>query len=465
MKRAIGILVFAAAILLPAETVDRTREPATAPVPDFKLPPISETRLSNGLRVVLVEDARFPLVTVRLNFEAGAKFDPADLPGLASNTAALLTEGTKNRSAKQIAEEMDGIGGRLTGSANADALTLSGNALSENLDRLLDVLSDVARNAAFPENEVQLRKRNAKQILASRRAQPYFQADEKLYQAVFGSHPYARYSATMESLDKLDREAFARFRDTHLAPNNATLILIGRLPGRAESLKAVTAYFGSWTRKDVPALSNAAVPAPRRQIILVDRPGSVQADIHAGRLAVVRSDPGYYPLMVGSIVLGGGASSRMFKVIREKEGYAYDAHTEYDTRRDAAIVKAVTQVRNEVLEPALKLLLEELGRLGKERVAAPELTSAKSLIGGSYLIRFETQEGLAANLVSMDTLGLPNSFLEKANENVRNVEPDQLQAAAKKYFRGDSTIVVVGDGAKIGDTLRKFGEVTITRAN
>jgi predicted Zn-dependent peptidase len=464
MMRVIPVLLLAAGALS-AQGVDRTKEPATPPVPDFKLPAIHESKLSNGLRVVLVEDSRFPLVSARLNFHAGTKCDPADLPGLATNTALLLVEGTQTRSSRQIAETMDSIGGSVHGTANGDSVTVFGDALAESLEKLLDVVADVARNATFPEDEVQLRKQQAKQMLASRRAQPSFLAEEKLYRTVFGPHPYARYSSTPESIEKLDRKAVAAYRDTWLLPNNATLIVLGQIPRRDATLKMVEKYFGGWAKKEVPAAPKGEIPAPRRQILLVDRPGSVQADIHVGRLAPVRSASEYYPLMVGSVILGGGASSRMFTIIREKEGFAYDAHSEYETRREAGMAKAVTQVRNDVVEPALKALLEQLDRMGSERVTAGELTSAKNLVGGMYLIRFETQEGLATNLTTMDTLGLPNEFLEKANRNVRNVEPDQLQAAAKKYFGGgDSTIVVVGDAAKIGETLKKFGEVTVTKA-
>jgi len=459
-----AILLLAAAAL-GAQTIDRTKEPATPPVPDFKLPPISETRLSNGLHVVLVEDARFPLVSARLNFHAGTRCDPPDLPGLATSTAALLVEGTRTRTSRQIAETMDSIGGSIHGLAGGDAVTLSADALAEHLDQLLDVLSDVARNASFPDDEVQLRKQQARQMLAQRRSQPAFLAEETLYRTVFGSHPYARYSATAESIAKLDRQAAVAYRDRWLAPNNATLIVLGPLPRRDAMVKTVEKYFGGWERKEVPAAPGGEIPAPRRQILLVDRPGSVQADIHVGRLAPVRSAPEYYPLMVGSLILGGGTSSRMFQVIREKQGFAYDAHSEYETRREAGIMKAVTQVRNEVLEPALRSLLEQLDLMGAAPVTATELSAAKNRIGGLYLIRFETQEGLATNLAAMDTLGLPADFLEKANRNVRNVEPDQLQAAGKRYVGGgDSTIVVVGDAAKIGEALKKFGEVTITKA-
>ena len=152
-QRSLAVAALAAAGLV-AQTVDRTKEPQTPPIPGYKLPPVFDAKLPNGLEVVLVEDGRFPLVTARLNLQAGTKHDPKDMPGLAEAVAALLTEGTKTRTARQLSEETDALGGSLSGGAGADALTISGSALAENLTQLLVLMADVAMNATFPQDEV-----------------------------------------------------------------------------------------------------------------------------------------------------------------------------------------------------------------------------------------------------------------------------------------------------------------------
>ncbi|MBZ5725068.1 MAG: insulinase family protein [Acidobacteriia bacterium] len=454
-----------AAAGLAAQTVDRTKAPETPAIPDYKLAPVYDTKLPNGLGVVLVEDSRFPLVTARLNFQAGSKFDPKDAPGLAEAVATLLTEGTKTRTARQLSEQTDAIGGSLAGAAGADALTVSGNALSENLARLLELVADVAINATFPQDEVDLYKQNRIQNLLAERAEPSFLAGEKFAEVVYGSSPYAHIAPTEEAIRKLDRTALNGFRDTWLAPNNASLLLIGRLPARADLMKTIAQQFGSWQQKQVPAAPKVEPPAPRRQIVLVDRPGSVQADIHVGRLAPTRVSAEFFPLMVGNNILGGGANSRMFKNIREKEGFAYDAHSEYNTQRDASTFAAVTEVRNEVVEPAMKAVLAELDQMASTQVPAAELTNIKNYMAGGYLLRLETQNGLANQLNNMNTLGLPKNYLETYTAHVRSVEPDQVLAAAKKYMApGQAAVVVVGDASKIGDALKKFGDVTIEKA-
>ena len=244
MKTTLTVLALAAG--LAAQTVDRTKAPVTPAIPEYKLPPANESKLPNGMGVVLVEDARFPLVTARLTFQAGSKYDPKDMPGLSEAVATVLTEGTKTRTSRQISEETDVIGGSLSASAGADGFTLAGNALSENLTRLLALMSDVAMNASFPQDEVSLYQQNRIQNLLAERAEPGFLAQEKMSEVVYGSSPYAHIAPTEAAIKKLDPKVLAGFRDTHLIPNNATLLLIGKLPPRADLMKTITQQFGSW---------------------------------------------------------------------------------------------------------------------------------------------------------------------------------------------------------------------------
>lgn len=462
MTRTVFTFLLAGTMLM-AQTIDRTKPPETPPIPAYKMPPIHETKLPNGLTVVLVEDQRFPLVTVRLSFQAGSKFDPNDLPGLSGMVAGLLTQGTKTRTFRDIGEELASIGGSLDGHSSPDVLTIGGNVLAENTPKLLDLLADVTLNANFPENEVQLRKQNRKQALLAQHSQPAFLASEKFDELVFGDHPYRYIAPTMESIDRMDQKSMIEFRDSHLVPNNAVLVMLGKLPG--DTLKLVSEKFGSWKEKPAPAAPAKSFPESKKQLVLVDRPGSVQADIHIGRLAVTRTDPDYFPLYVGNAILGGGASSRLFNDVREEKGFAYDVHSELDRRKDTGVALAVTQVRNDVVGPAMEAVLGHMEKMGTAPVTAAELSDAKNYMSGVFLISLETQSGVADQVDLMKSMGLPDDYLEKFTAHVRSVEPDQIQAAAKKYFAPDqATIVVVGDASKIEKPLEKFGSVQVEKA-
>jgi zinc protease len=465
MTRAIVPLIALVAAMTLSAQIDRTKPPETAALPPFKLPPVFETTLPNGLRLVLVEDRRLPLVTLRLVFEAGSKFDPAGAPGLSEAVATLLTEGTKTRTSRQIAEQLAEMGGALKAASGPDGLTFQGNALAENLTKLLDLLADVSLNASFPGDEVKLYQTKRTQELLAERSESAYWADEKIEAVVYGSHPYARTNPTPESIAKLNREVLVQFRDRHLEPNNAVLVLLGAIPSRSEALGLIKARFGAWQKRDLPVRPAPDFPASKRSITLVDRPDSVQADIRVGRLGVERTNPDYFPLYVANAILGGGTSSRMFINIREKQGFAYDASSRLQPRKNAGLFAAVTQVRNEVLEPALKAVQSELETLSNQPVGAAELADVKNYLSGNFVMGLETQGGLATQLVNMKLLGLPDNYLETFTARVRAVEPSQIQSAAAKYLAPDAaSIVVVGDASRIGKTLEKFGKVTVQKA-
>jgi zinc protease len=458
MKHLALVLGMLPALPLTAQTIDLSKPPVSRDPRPYKLPPVFETKLANGLTIVLAEDNRLPLVTVRLAFLAGNKRDPKDLPGLAASAAAMLMQGTTSRTYKQIAEELDSLGGTLTASTGADALTVDGSVLAENTQGMLALISDIATNALFPTNELDLHKQNRKQTLAVQHSQPGYVANEEYRKLLFGDGPYAHVGPTAEAIDKLNRETLQGFHDNLLVPNNAWLIIVGKLPARAELLAFIGRQFGAWQQKAVPAYTAPKPPETKRQLVLVDRPGSVQADMRLGQIGATYTDPAYFPENVGSIIEGGGVNSRLFLDIREKRGFAYDVHTEVNPLADAGTFSTVTQVRNEVAADALQGILEHLDRMGKEPVEKQELTDAKSYANGVFLLSMEPQRGLADRLVQMKVMNLPKNYLETYTTRINSVEPDQIEAAAKKYMDpGNATIVVVGDASKIQKPLEKIG--------
>ena len=458
------VLVCAGAMACAAQTIDRTKPPVSPDPRPYKLPPVYETKLPNGLTIMMAEDTRVPIVTARLVFPSGNRRDPKDVPGLAASTASMLTQGTKTRTYQQIAEQLDSMGASMNAASGADQVTVQGSVLSDKLPQLLELMADVSRNATFPESELALHKQNRKQKLAMDHAEPAYLATEAFRKAVYQEHPYSRIGPTAESLDKIDRKALTEYRDTFLVPNNAYLILVGSLPARAAAMKTITGLFGTWQQKALPEYKPATVPPASKQMVLVDRPGSVQADIEIGRTAAVKRDTDYFPQVVGSVILGGGTNSRLFSDVREKRGFAYDAHTEPNPLDEAGTLAAVTQIRNEVAAEGLGVVKDHLDRMANEPVSAEELRDAKNLVNGMFLIQLEPQAGLANQLVTMKVQNLPKDYLETYTTKINSVEPAQVQAVAKKYMATEnSTVVVVGDAEKLKESMDKLGKFTVVK--
>jgi zinc protease len=459
-------MMFFLAMSLPAmaQGIDRSKPPDTPPLAPYKLPAVFETKLSNGLQVMLAGDRRFPLVTLRIGFRAGSRFDPSGQAGLSEMAASLLKSGTPTRSARQIAEELAAIGGTLDASNSLDSLTVSGSALAEHASKLLDVAADVIRNASFPQEEIDLRKQNRLQELEHQLSQSDVLASRKLNAMVFGEHPYARTMPTRQSIQSIRREDLAGFRARLLVPSNAALILIGAIPPQQRALAMIGERLESWTGKPPDSGKTPAIPDPARSITLIDRPGSAQVDIRIGHVSVNRNHPDHFPLLVGNTILGGGASSRMFVNIREKQGFAYQVGSHHGPLKDAGLLTVVTQVREEVLEQALTAVLAEMDRMVKQPVEKEELSGAKNLLNGMFVMLMANQDGLAAQLATLKLNGVQNDYLEKYVTRVRSVEPELIQKAASKYINtAEASIVVVGDASKIAGAVEKFGKVVVEK--
>src|ERR687889_2429054 len=189
----------------------RRRPPAPLPERALNLPLPEETSLASGLRVVVVEQRRLPLVSFRLAFRVGDASDPLELPGLTDVMTDMLVEGTESRNSRQIAEEVARYGATLTAGASSDYLTVAASSLSAYADEVMELLADVSLRPTFPEGELELAKANAQQNLIAQRAQPSFLATEALARVLFGEHPYAVVAATPESIDAMTRESLLEF--------------------------------------------------------------------------------------------------------------------------------------------------------------------------------------------------------------------------------------------------------------
>ncbi len=441
-----------------AETFRRVMPPPLEPRP-LNLPEVVETRLGNGLGLVLIEDKRLPLTSFRLAFRSGDANDPPALPGLMDMMSHLLSEGTETRTSRQIAEEIERLGATLSVGSTSDFTTIAASSLSIYAEEILELIADVTLRSTFPQNEVDLARENTKQLLIQQRAQPSFLASERMARVIFGEHPYAAISPTEEMLDALTRDKLLSFRISTFVPNNADLIVMGDF--QQDSLvRQVEELFADW-RFGTP-IQVASPPLPQRTertIYLVDRPGSAQSNIVVANEAITRTSPDYFPLLLMHTVLGANASSRLFMNLREHKGYTYGAYTNLDARRLAGTFRATAEVRTAVTGASFQEFFYELDRIRDESVSAEEITNAKSYLTGVFPIRIETQDGLIDQFVNIKMLDLPDDYLRAYRDQVDAVTVEQIQAVAQKYVRPDrAAIVVVGDAAEIADQIKPYSE-------
>jgi zinc protease len=438
--------------------------PPPAPPRPINWPVISESKLENGLTVVLVPLHNVPKITVALSLLAGRGTAYKTQPGVAQLAGRVANEGTVTRTSLQIKQELRSIGGSLTVGVDNDATTLSATSLSDFSPKLLDIVSDVARHPAYPQSEVALAKTNFAQEIEEQRSSPDFLAQEELDKALFGGHPYSFSVPDPAAIKNVTRDSLKTFAATYYVPNNATLVIVGDFD--AATMKSeVGKAFGSWKRVPLPPAPKLVLPVrDKRQIYVIDRPGSVQSTILIGAPAPPRRSADYIPLRTTNMIYGGAFYSRLTRNIRESKGYTYSPFSSADLRRAAGAFTAGASVRNEVTGPTILEMLYELDRMRVEPVTAEELQSAKTYSIGGMELELESQASLAGRISTIYIDELSRDFLQTFRDKVAALTPAEVQRSAAKYFDTyRSAIVVVGDYKQIKDQIAPFGDVKLVK--
>lgn len=436
--------------------IQKTAPEPLAPVP-FQIPSAFETTLPNGLRLVIFDDERLPLVSFRLAFLSGEAHDPKDHIGLTSAMVSMMTEGTEAYSSRELAEKVERLGASLNVSSSDDFTIVSASALSMYTADILDLIAEVVFKPTFPSEELDLYRRNTIENLKYQRSQPNFLANEQTSRILYGPHPYATIAPKAADIERLDRDDLVRLHKARLLPNNAVLVVVGNID-RDELLTKLEEHFGDWPEGESSSADDPALPErSERTITIVDRPGSAQTNIVLANLAVKRTHPDYFPMLVMNQVLGAGASSRVFMNLREEKGYTYGAYTRMDMKRLAGDIEATAEVRTSVTGDSIKEFFYELNRIRDERVPDEELKDAKNYLTGVFPLRAETQEGMTGLILNQQLYGLPADYLQTYRDKVNAVSADDVQRVAREHIHPDLlAMVLVGDAGEILPQVRDY---------
>ena len=450
----------------PVAAVDLTKPPALGAPPSLKPPQISTRELPNGLKIVVLEQHELPLVDAMLQVRSGGESDPAGKMGSAALVAAMLTEGTTNRTALQIADQAAYLGIQLNASSGWEQSTVSLHTPTAQLDSAFALFGDVALRPSFPAPDLERVRKVRLTALQQLRDRAPAIADRAFAAAVFGEqHPYGRPLAGTEgSLASITRDEVQRFYSTHYRPNNATLLVVGDVrPDDVE--RRARELFGAWARGTVPTpATNPQRTAKGTTVVLVDKPGAAQTSFRLGGVGAPRSTSDYFPLQVMNTILGGSYTSRLNHNLRETHGYTYGAGSGFGLRRSAGPFIASAEVVTAKTDSALIEFVKEL-RAIRDTVPSDELAKAKRYLQLGLPSSFETTSGIASEFLPLIAYGIPLDFFASAVQQYGAVTQADVQRVARQYVDPDKlTIVVVGDRKVIEPAIRaiKPGEI-VTR--
>jgi zinc protease len=434
------------------------RPPQPLAAREIKFPPYEIQTLPNGLQVVAVLHHEQPAVTMRLLVRSGTASDPKDKLGLAHLAASLLDQGTTTKSAEQMNDAVDFIGGAMGAGAGTDLTFVNMVVMKDSFDAGMRMLSEMTRQPGFAPPEVE---RQRQQMLSGQqvsREDPEYIANSVFDRLVYGFHPYGMpANGTPQTIAGLTREDLVAFHSRYFVPNNAILAIVGDVTAD-EAFAAAKKTFGEWAKKDLPVQTFIEPPDPTRRVIVVNKPDSVQTEIRVGHLGIPRSHPDYMAVNLAIRILGGEGSNRLHQVLRTERALTYGAQANMDTLKQTGDFEAETNTRTDATGEVLRLIVDEFWRLQRERVGERELDGAKAYLTGSFPLTIETPESIAMQVVNALFYGLPLEQLQTFRDRVNAVTVDDIQRVARDLLRPDRlSVVLVGNAAAFVPQLRTVG--------
>lgn len=457
---ALALFLSGGASTLSAQAPTEAPPPLTMQPVNF--PDFHERTLANGAQVIVVEDHEQPIVTVSLRVRSGSVSDPARKLGVASFTAALLDKGTESRSALDIAETIDFVGGTLSTGASVDGSSVGATVLTEHLDTALVLMSDVVLEPTFPEDELETERERVISGLEVELGQPASLASRYFMREIYGEHPYGA-SQTPESVRAIERQDLVDFHQAHYRPDNALFVVAGAVDPD-DVIARLNRHFAAWSGDAVtkPALDAPPAHGSEREITLVHMPGTVQAAIRIGHLMPPATHEDWTTLDVVSQVVGGGTTGWFFRILRGEKGYTYGAYANMAERLEPGYFQAGAEVRNEVADSAMAEFFRLLDLIRDEPVSEDDLRTARDYMTGSFPLSIETPQQVASQVASLRLLGRSDDYLLTYRDRISRISAEEVQEVARRHLHPDrASVVVVGDATQLHEKLEPFGSIRV----
>jgi zinc protease len=399
------------------------------------IPNLYRSVLANGITLIVVENQAADIISGRFFLkDAGTIIEKPEQSGLAHLVSEVITKGTENLSALEIAEKIESIGAGLGTDATTDYFSLSLKTVSADFPPMLKLLGEIMRSPIFPESEVELERKLTLQSIRSQKEQPFNIAFNQLRQQMYPQHPYGISVLGKEaSVSSLTRNQLQQYHQTYFRPDNLVISLSGRIT-QTQGQDLIAGVFGDWEKPDQPLpISQLQSPIlnPSQQEIIQDTQQSI---VMLGYLGTKVNLEDYPVLKLINTYLGSGLSSRLFVELREKRGLAYDVSAFFPTRLDTSPFITYMGTAPSNTEIAIEGLSSEVARLTQVTLSESEIQGAKNKLLGQYALGKQTNSEIAQTYGWYETLGLGVEFDRTFQASILPITPEQVQQVANKYL-------------------------------
>lgn len=404
----------------------------------------TKTTLKNGLTLLISEQHTLPLVTIKVLIRAGALVDPPGKAGLANLVARIITQGTSGRTALQIAEEIEFVGGYLAGQGEHDYALLGLIALKKDLELGMEILAECLLRPTFPREEIRRLVKESRALLQKDEEDPGEVAIKAFLERLLGDHPYGKpEEGTPDSLSRIRRADILELHQRYYTPNNVLMAMVGDLSAE-EAQELCQRYLGGWEERSIPvAILPDLPPLEETEVIAIDRPFT-QANIVLGHLGIRRGDPDYYAVSLMNYILGGGGfASRLLDRLRDDQGLVYDIGSHYDAKRHPGAFAIDMATQNGSAGRAILATLEEMNRLCQEGVSEEELADTKAFLVGSFPLVMDTNEKIASLMLSLELYELGPDYPSRYAQIIQDITPEDVMRVAEHYLHPERYLLVV----------------------
>ncbi len=438
---------------------DRSVAPVPGPDPSITLPAIWKSEAPNGMKLYGIGQHELPLVTYSIVIEGGHMLDDPAKPGVARFTASMLNEGTKNRTPEQLEEEIQLLGATINISCSDERITVSVNTLARNFEKTLSLVQEMLLEPRWDEEQFSLNKTRTVNNLKRSLADPNYVAGAAYNKLVLGADNIMSVdiSGTVESVEAITMDDLRTFYEKNLSPSVAKFLVVGDID-QARVEKALAGLSEKWAPKEVviPTLSFPSAPE-KSAVYFVNVPDAKQSVINIGNLSIPRAHPDYYKAQVANHMLGGGASARLFMVLREEKGFTYGAYSGFMGQKTYGTFEAYASVRSDATLESVQLFRDIMAEY-RAGVTQEIVDFTKGSLLKANALRFETIDAKLGMLNTMTFFGLPEDYIKQEEDYLRGLTLEQVNETVQKYIDPMKMYyVVAGDAATQMKGLKELG--------
>ncbi len=441
-------------------TFDRSVEPPYGPTPEVKIPPVWDSKLSNGMRVFGIQHSEVPLVQFEIVIDGGKLLEDFNKVGVSNLMARMMTQGTAKRTPQELEEAIQELGASINVFAGTEDVRIAGNTLARNYDSTMALVEEILLEPRWDEKEFALVKQSVISQIRQQDANPNAIAQNSFNELIYGKENIRSKNSlgTVESVGAITIDDLKAFYARNISPSVARMHVVGDID-RSRVTRSLTAINKRWEAKKVQIPSFKTPSAPSKsQVYFYDVPGAVQSVIRIGYPALSVTDRDYYPAVVANYILGGGGfASRLTQQLREGKGYTYGINSNFSGSSSPGPFSIQSGVRANVTLESVQLVRDIMADYGKS-FSDSDLATTKSFLIKSNARAFETAGAKLNMLENISKYGWKHDFVKEREKIVNAMTVQQIRALSQKYLDPNKMIwLVVGDAKTQLPRLKELG--------